>query len=106
MTNIIFRNLIRVTRQSLGKSLRSLSEEIKISPSYLSRMERGEFPPPSEDIIIKIAKALSFDSDELLGLVNKIDPALKDIINEEPKLYAAFLRKATIDDLKKLITLK
>ncbi len=103
MKNSTFNEVIKNARQSLDKGLRELAREINLSPSYLSRMEAGDFPPPSEEVIIKLAKVLKIDSDELLALANKIDPMLKDKINQEPKLYAAFLRKASIDDIKKCI---
>ena len=49
----------RVNNTSL--SLRKLAEKVGISPTYLSRIETGKEPPPSEDIIIRFAQALGID---------------------------------------------
>ena len=72
-------------------SLRKLAELIKISPTYLSRIENDKESPPSEDIIVRIAKALGMNEDELLSTANKISPDESDALtgNElyEKKLY-------------------
>jgi transcriptional regulator with XRE-family HTH domain len=75
-------------------SLRKLAEIVGISPAYLSRLESDRDPPPSEEIVIKMAGALGADSDELLGHANKVSPDLIKIIKNHPKSVPAFLRLA------------
>ena len=48
----------RITNTSL--SLRKVAEKVDISPTYLSRIENDKEPPPSEDIIIRIAKIIQY----------------------------------------------
>jgi len=37
------------------------------SPTYLSKVERDEFPPPAEDKVKAIAQIIKRDTDELLA---------------------------------------
>jgi transcriptional regulator with XRE-family HTH domain len=75
-------------------SLRKFAEAVGISATFLSKIETGEFAPPAPDKIKKMAKLLGVDADELLALANKVDPDLSDIIKEQPKAMADFLRTA------------
>lgn len=73
-------------------SLRKLAETINISPTYLSRIENDKEPPPSEDIIIRIAQILGMDEDGLLSYADKISPDLQKTIRGKPDLYPNFIR--------------
>jgi len=87
-------------------SLRQFALTVGISATYLSRIENGDFDPPSPETIKKMAALLETDADELLALAGKTDPELHDIIRERPKMMADFLRKASgisEKDLKKII---
>lgn len=75
-------------------TLRQFAAAVGISPTYLSKIENGEFPAPA-DRIKTIAVLLETDPDELLALASKVDPELQDIIIEKPKAMAAFLRTAS-----------
>lgn len=56
---------IRMRRRQLGKTLRQIAEESRISLPYLSEVERGRKEPSSE-VVAAICRALSLDVDELL----------------------------------------
>lgn len=88
-----FGNKARKLREVLGISQRQCAFKIGITPTYLSKIERGEFQPPSEDIIKKMAEIFNYDSDELLSYADKVDSDLVAIIKENPKKYGALLRK-------------
>lgn len=88
-------------------TLRQFAVAVGMSPTYLSKVERGEFAPPAADKIMRIAELLDVDADELLALADKVDPEVEQIIREQPKM-ADFLRTArerglTPEDLKRLI---
>lgn len=88
-------------------SLRKFAEAVGISPTFLSKIETGEFAPPAPDKIKNMAELLGVDADELLALANKVDPDLSDIIRDQPKAMADFLRTArdmnlSEEDLRKL----
>jgi transcriptional regulator with XRE-family HTH domain len=46
-------------------TLRQFAKAVGVSPTYLSKVEKGNFPPPSEERIISIAKGLGEDPDKL-----------------------------------------
>jgi len=73
-------------------TLRKFAESVGISPTFLSKVERGEFDPPKAEKIIKIANLLDVDSDELLSLAGKVDPELEKIIKEQPTALPDLLR--------------
>ena len=75
-------------------SLRQFAKAVGISPTFLSKVETGEFAPPAPDKIKKMAELLNEDSDELLALAGRVDPDLTDIIREKPKAMADLLRRA------------
>ena len=76
-----------------GFSIRRVAARIGVEPSYLSKVERGEQPPPGEQTIIALAKELDEDSDVLLALAGKVSAELQKIIRRRPKLFAELIRE-------------
>jgi transcriptional regulator with XRE-family HTH domain len=76
-----------------GYSLRKVAASVGIEPSYLSKIERGEQPPPSEETILALAKELDEDPDVLLALAGKVSKDLQAIIRKRPKLFAQLIRQ-------------
>jgi transcriptional regulator with XRE-family HTH domain len=74
-------------------SLRKLSLRIGVEPSYLSKVERGEVPPPSEATILKLAAELGEDPDVLLALAGKVSSELQEVIRSRPQLFGQILRE-------------
>lgn len=74
-------------------SVRQLAARLDIEPSYLSKIERGQQPPPSEQTIIALAKALDDDPDILLALAGKVSTELQKIILRRPQLFAQLIRE-------------
>jgi len=84
-----------VRRQREAKpdfSLRRMAGRVGIEPSYLSKIERGQQPPPGEETIRRLAKELGEDADVLLALAGKVSTDLLDVIRERPALIAELLR--------------
>ncbi|MBF0128060.1 MAG: helix-turn-helix domain-containing protein [Magnetococcales bacterium] len=75
-------------------SLRQFALAVGISATFMSKVENGEFDPPAFDKIKRMAALLEVDPDEFLALAGKIDPELPQIIREQPKAMADFLRTA------------
>jgi len=97
-----FGDFIRQRRERLQEndprySLRQVAASINVEPSYLSKVERGEQPPPSEKTIVALARQLGEDPDVLLALAGKVSADLQQIIRKRPKLFAQLIR-----DLKNL----
>ena len=89
---------IRNKRESLREadidfSLRKVALRIGVEPSYLSKVERGEQPPPSEEKIIALAIELKEDSDVLLALAGKVSSELQAVILKRPELFAKLIRE-------------
>ena len=55
-------------------------------------MERDEVPPPSAELLRKLAAELDEDADVLLALGGKISADLKEVILARPKLFAELIR--------------
>ncbi len=89
---------IRRARESIQRSdpsfsLRQVAVRIGIEPAYLSKIERGIFPPPSEEVIVRLAGVLGEDKDVLLALAGKLSSDLQQIIMQRPALFAELLRQ-------------
>lgn len=74
-------------------SLRKIAIRIGVEPSFLSKVERGEQPPPSEAKIALLAEALGEDADVLLALAGKVSSDLQRVIRQRPKLFAELIRE-------------
>jgi transcriptional regulator with XRE-family HTH domain len=89
-----FGALVRREREAKEIGLREMAKKIGVSPTYLSKVERDEFPPPAEDKVRKIAEIIEHDADELLALAGRVASDLTDIIRQRPRQMADFLRAA------------
>ena len=73
-------------------SPRKVAGRVGIEPSYLSKIERGEEPPPGEQTIRRLAGELGENPDALLALAGKVSSDLLELIRERPTLVAELLR--------------
>lgn len=78
-------------------SLRRFAAAIDVSPTFLSRMEHGEFAPPAPDKIVRMAMLLGVDRLEFLALAEKSDPELTEIVAKPSRGMADFLRTAKVE---------
>lgn len=83
----------RIQKEDASFSIRKLAGRVGIEPSYLSKIERGEEPPPGETTIHKLAEELGEDPDVLLALAGKVPTDLLEIIRARPRLFADLLRE-------------
>jgi len=103
--NLKFGAFVRQEREERNIGLREMAKMIGVSPTYISKVERDEFPPPAEDKVRKIAEILGIDVDELLALAGKVSSDLSDLIRKHPREMAALLRTTkgmTADDIASL----
>ncbi|HMP73027.1 MAG TPA: helix-turn-helix transcriptional regulator [Kiritimatiellia bacterium] len=77
-------------------TLRKVAGRLGIQPTYLSKVERGDVAPPSEETIKRLARDLDEDPDVLLALAGKVSADLRAVILKRPRLFAQLLR--TIQD--------
>jgi transcriptional regulator with XRE-family HTH domain len=93
-----FGDYIRKARKALAEtdprfSLRQVAQRIEVEPAYLSKVERGLVPPPSEATIVRLAADLSEDADVLLAMAGKVSSDLQAIILRRPKQFAELIRQ-------------
>ncbi len=74
-------------------SVRQVASRIEVEPSYLSKVERGETPPPSEEKIKRLAEELGTDPDVLLALAGKVSSDLMAVIRQRPQLFGQLIRE-------------
>jgi transcriptional regulator with XRE-family HTH domain len=89
-----FGAFIRREREAREIGLREMAKKIDVSPTYLSKIERDEFPPPAEDKVKAIAKIIEYDADDLLARAGRVSSDISDIIKRQPVELAALLRTA------------
>jgi len=75
-----------------GFTLRGFAKAVGVSATFISKMERGHFNPPSAETVKRMAFVLRVDPDELLALAGKVDPELEAIIAQKPRAMARLLR--------------
>ncbi|HEY0633975.1 MAG TPA: helix-turn-helix transcriptional regulator [Gammaproteobacteria bacterium] len=93
-----FGEYIRERREALRQSdrrysVRQVAQRIGVEPAYLSKIERGETAPPSEEKIRTLARELGEDADMLLAMAGKVSSDLLEIIRKRPQLFAELIRQ-------------
>lgn len=73
-------------------SVRKTAGRVGIEPSYLSKIERGEMPPPSERAILRLARELGMSGDMLLAAAGKIPSDVRDAILRRPESMPGIVR--------------
>lgn len=74
-------------------SLRRVALSCGLEPSFLSKIERGIVPPPSEPKIVALANALGEDADVLLAMAGKVSSDLQEAIRMRPRLFGELIRQ-------------
>jgi transcriptional regulator with XRE-family HTH domain len=100
-----FGAFVRRQREAKEIGLREMAKMIGVSPTYQSKIERDEFPPPAEDKVRKIAAIIGCDADELLARADRVSSDLSEIIKRRPVQVAALLRTTkalTAEDMARL----
>jgi transcriptional regulator with XRE-family HTH domain len=89
---------LRERRESLREedrrySVRQVADRVGVQPSYLSKVERGDVSPPSEETLVKLARELDVDPDLLLAMAGKVSRDLLDVIRRRPLLFGELIRQ-------------
>jgi len=80
-------------REDRSFSVRQVAQRIGVEPAYLSKIERDQVSPPSEETIRRLAAELGEDADLLLAMAGKVSSDLREIILGRPQLFAELLRQ-------------
>jgi transcriptional regulator with XRE-family HTH domain len=76
-----FGALLRREREAKEIGLREMAKMIGVSPTYWSKVERGDFPPPAEDRVKQIARVIDYDADALLALAGRISSDITETLS-------------------------
>jgi transcriptional regulator with XRE-family HTH domain len=87
-----FGKFIRRKREEKEIGLREMAKKLGLSPTYVSKIERDEFPPPTEERVKAIAAILGCDVDHLLARAGRLPAELSEIIRRHPTELADLLR--------------
>jgi len=98
-----FGEFVRSKRLDLNIGLRDFASRLALSPAFISKMEIGDYKPPKEENIIKMAEILKVDKDFLLAKADKVSSDLQNIIKTKPDLYASLLRRAKPQHLEQFL---
>ena len=102
-----FGAFIRQKREEKGLSLRDMAKKIKVSPTFLSKVETEDWKP-GEEKLRKIAEVIGCDADDLLARAGRVPSELSEIIKQSPHRHqmTALLRTArefTAEEMEKLV---
>jgi transcriptional regulator with XRE-family HTH domain len=84
---------IRDLREDKRLSIRELGRRTDVTGMHISNLEKGKINA-SPELLVKIAKVLDTDADELLHLADRVDPEVVDVIQSNPQAVPSFLRSA------------
>ncbi len=107
---------LKQLRKQAGMTQRELANKVGVDFTYLSKIESGAMPPPSQKVILQLAEALNADKDELTILAGKIPSDIAKILGNQETLQhlrsaharqmarASRKRGGTIDTMKRLMS--
>ena len=77
---------LRELRKQAGLSQRELADNVGVDFTYLSKIEGGVMPPPSEKVILRLAEVLNADKEELMTLGGKIPSDIAEMLKNREAL--------------------
>lgn len=95
-----FGQLIRERRQELGLTLETVADDAGISPSHLSRLERGR-TKPSFTVVGAIARVLQLDADDIVAYEREVEEVGRSFLgNLSNRIRRSLDSAPTPDDIK------
>lgn len=80
----VARSLLRELRETQGRSLRGVASDLNVTPSYLSRLERGE-RGYSEDLRQRLSSYYGVPSDILALNEGSVPTDILEILKAHPE---------------------
>ena len=88
-----FGSRVLMLRTDKRMGIRELGRALGVSAMHISNLEKGK-SKPSPELVEKIALVLEGDLDELLHLADQLDPAVVNVIQNNPYTVPSLLRSA------------
>lgn len=81
-----FGKKLRELRSQAHLTQRELAQKIGVDFTYLSKIENGVLPPPSEKVLLLLAESLNADKDELFTLAGRIPTDIAQMLKNRETL--------------------
>jgi len=85
-------------RKASGKTQREVAAAAGIDFTYLSKLEHGKDPAPSEELIERLARVLDVPAEHLLAAAGKVPARVRQRIDQSPRFALLLKRLAESDD--------
>ena len=72
--------LVRTARSKMGLNLRDLAEDVGVSASFLSRIERGEHVRISARRLLRLAESLKLSVDVVFRCARRLPPDVEKYV--------------------------
>jgi transcriptional regulator with XRE-family HTH domain len=90
-----FAQQLKKIREDNCISQAKIAEAVGVDVTYISKMENGKMPPPSEDVIVKIAETFNVNVHDLIFSAKKVPSDIVELIMESPEVKAYLKSKST-----------
>ena len=103
-----FGERVRELRKAKGMNQRALGAAIGLDFTYLSKIETGSLPPPSDAAIQRFAETLGANFEELLGLTRKVPADLSRTLAAAPieaTILVRRLKTLSSEQLRKMLAI-
>ncbi len=87
-----FGAVLRSRRRELSLTLSSVSQRIGVSITYLAKIERGEVPPPADEVIRKMARVLRLGLPDLFWVAGQLSPSARQIVAKNARGFEEMAR--------------
>jgi transcriptional regulator with XRE-family HTH domain len=85
VADIKFGSRLRELRKKAGLTLRELARKINVDFTYISKLENGQLPPPSEQVISRLAEALGADREGLIQISGRVPADIAGILKNQAR---------------------
>lgn len=84
---------IREQRQKKGVGIKTLSEEVGVNYTHLSKIENGHLKP-SKELLLRLAAALNADADQWVLLAGYLPDDIWRLAERDPAFFISIIRKS------------
>jgi transcriptional regulator with XRE-family HTH domain len=89
---------VQSLRKAKGKTQREVAVAAGIDFTYLSKLEHGKDPAPSEDLIKRLALVLEVPAEYLQAAAGKVPSQVRQRVDQSPRFALLLKRLAESDD--------
>jgi transcriptional regulator with XRE-family HTH domain len=87
-----FGDVLRELRAKKGVGIKKMAKDIGLNYTYISKLENSKVNP-SSDVVKRISRYFDYSCDELLLAAGKIPDEIKEILINNPREAAKYLRR-------------